>query len=195
MKSGQVSQLRQSLLLKVFRHWIVSLDHFDVQGKQLMRTPAKLFLPIMIVCVWLPSFTARAQSGDPAVIDKFIASQARKEEGSEPDGIRKVITGDLNRDGVPDAAVLFTIEGQNGTNNYVQYLAVFLRKNGRLVYAAHKQVGGKNMRSIELTSIKDNLMFCDTTDYAKRDPSCCPTIKGRTSYALVRNKLTEMRRK
>jgi hypothetical protein len=155
-----------------------------------MRTSAKLVLPILVLC--LSSFTSRAQSGDTSVIDKFIASQETKEDGAEPEGIRKVSTGDLNHDGVADAAVLYTIEGQNGTNNYVQYLAVFLRKKGRLVYVAQKPVGGKNRRSIELTSIRDNVMFFDTTGYAKRDPACCPTIKGRTRYALVGNKLTEM---
>jgi hypothetical protein len=157
-----------------------------------MRAFARLLLPITVVCLCLASSTSGAQSGDSAVIDKFIASQAEKQAGSEPDGIRKVMIGDLNHDGTPDAAVLFTIEGQNGTNNYIQYLAVFLRKNGRLVYAAFQPVGGKNRRAIELTSIKDNVIFLDTTGYAKRDPSCCPTIKGQTKYALVRNKLTEM---
>jgi len=135
------------------------------------------------------------QSNEAAVIDKFIARQAEKAGGSEPEGIRKILTGDLNNDGVADAAELFTIEGQNGSNNYVQYLAVFLRKNGRLVYAAHAPVGGKNRRSIELTSIKDNVIFLDTTAYAKRDPSYCPTIKGRTKYALARNKLAELGRR
>jgi hypothetical protein len=157
-----------------------------------MRKIARLVLPVLVLCSF--SLNAGAQSGDTAVIDRFIERQAAKEDGSEPDGIRKVITGDLNRDGIADTAVLYTIEGQNGTNNYVQYLAVFLSRNGRLVYAAHTPVGGKNRRSIELTSIKNNVMLFDTTGYAKRDPACCPTIKGRTSYALVGNKLTEKRR-
>ena len=158
-----------------------------------MKTFAKLVLAILVLC--LSSFTSGAQSGDAGVIDKFIARQAARENGAEPEGIRKVITGDLNHDGVADTAVLYTIEGQNGTNNYVQYLAVFLSRKGRLVYAAHTPVGGKNRRAMELTSIKDNVMFFDTTGYAKRDPACCPTIKGRTRYALVGKKLTELSRK
>ena len=160
-----------------------------------MRTFAGLLIPMIAICLGLASSLSGAQSDDNAVIDQFIARRAEKEAGSEPDGIRKIVTGDLNRDGAPDAAVLFTIEGQNGTNNYIQYLAVFLRKKGRLVFAAIQPVGGKNRRAIELTSIKDNVIFLDTTGYAKRDPSCCPTIKGRTRYALVRNKLMEMRGK
>ena len=160
-----------------------------------MRKSAQLVLPIIVLYGCFSSLSSRAQSGDAAVIDKFIAGQAEKEDGSEPEGIRKLIIGDLNHDGVPDTAVLFTIEGQNGTNNYVQYLAVFLRRNGRLVYAAHAPVGGKARRSIELTSIRDNVILLDTTAYAKRDSSCCPTIKGKTRYVLVRNKLTEMTRR
>lgn len=159
-----------------------------------MRRSARLFLVISVLCLFPGWSTAAVQSDDAAVIDRFIARQAAKAGGSEPDGIRKVLTGDLNHDGVADAAVLFTIEGQNGSNNYVQYLAVFLRRNGRLVYAAHAAVGGKNRRSIELDSIKDNVIFLDTTAYAKRDPSCCPTIKGRTRFVLARNKLAELGR-
>src|SRR5260370_33556024 len=75
----------------------------------LLTTSARLLLPIMVACLCLASSTSGAQSGDAAVIDKFIASQAEKQAGSEPDGIRKVMTGDLNHDGVADAAVLFTI--------------------------------------------------------------------------------------
>ena len=159
-----------------------------------MSTFAGLLTLIIAICLGLDSSVSGAQSEDNAVIDQFIARRAEKDAGSEPNDVRKIVTGDLNRDGAPDAAVLFTIEGQNGTNNYIQYLAVFLRKNGRLVFAAIQPVGGKNRRAIELTSIKDNVIFLDTTGYAKRDPSCCPTIKGRTSYAIFLNRLTEMRR-
>ena len=158
-----------------------------------MKTFAKPVLATLVLCLF--SFTSGGQSGDAGVIDKFIARQEARENGTEPDGIRKVITGDLNHDGVPDTAVLYTIEGQNGTNNYVQYLAVFLSLKGRLVYAANTPVGGKGHRAMELTSIKGNVMFFETTAYAKRDPACCPTIKGRTRYALVGKKLTEMSRK
>ena len=158
-----------------------------------MRTLANLVLPILVLCLF--SFTARAQSSDATVINKFVATHVAKENGEEPEGVRKTITRDLNHDGVADTAVLYSIEGQNETNNYVQYLAVFLRKNGRLVYAARTPVGGKGRRSIEITSIKDNVIFFDTTGYASQDAGCCPTIKGRTSYVLVGSRLKEMRPK
>ena len=122
-------------------------------------------------------------------------SSARQNEnrGEEPDGIRKTIEGDLNHDGAADVAVLYTIEGQGGSNNYIQYLAVFVRKKTGLVFAARTPVGGKNRRGMELTSIKDNVIYFDTTGYADRDPSCCPSVKGTTTFTLVRNKLIEKR--
>jgi hypothetical protein len=145
---------------------------------------------IGLTCVYTP-----AQSDDQAVIDKYIAGQARREHGEEPDGIRKTVEGDINHDSAADVAVLYTIEGQGGSNNYIQYLAVFVRKNGKLVFAARQVVGGKNRREIEITSIKDNTIYFDTTAYGPRDPSCCPTIKGHTKYVLAGSRLIEKRQK
>lgn len=136
-----------------------------------------------------------AQTDDKATIDKFIAAQATREHGEEPDGVRKVVEGDLNRDGAADTAVLYTIEGQNGSNNYIQYLAVFLRQSGKLVFAARQAVGGKLRREIDLTSIKDNATLFDTTSYGPKDPACCPTIKGKTRFVLTGKRLVERRGK
>ncbi len=153
-----------------------------------------LTLVLLILSLILTSPNVTAQSEDTVVIDKYIASQAKREGGEEPDGIRKTIEGDLNHDGAADVAVLYTIEGQGGSNNYVQYLAVFVRKKTGLVFAARTAVGGKNRRAIELTSIKDNAMLFDTTGYGPRDPSCCPTIKGHTKFALTGKQLVEKRK-
>ena len=155
----------------------------------------KIFPILILLTLILTSPTVTGQSDDKAVIDKSIAAQAKRERGEEPDGIRKTIEGDVNHDGVADVAVLYTIEGQGGSNNYIQYLAVFVRKKTGLVFAARAPVGGKNRRGMELTSIKDNVIYFDTTGYADRDPSCCPSIKGTTSFTLVGNKLVEKRRK
>jgi hypothetical protein len=152
----------------------------------------------MIVClpllIALASLTVTAQSDDKTVVDKYIASQAKRERGEEPDDIRKTIEGDLNHDGTADVAVLYTIEGQGGGNDYIQYLAVFVRKKTGLVFAARTPAGGKNRRSIDLISIKGNVMYFDTTNYASSDGSCCPSIKGTTTFTLTGRKLIEKRR-
>lgn len=150
-----------------------------------------VLLPIILAVGAITSF---AQIADTVVIDKLISAQAAREKGEEPDGIRKVVSGDINYDGVADTAVLFTIEGQNGSNNYIQYLAVFLRTKKGLTYAAERSVGGKNRREAELRSIADGLINLNTVDYGPNDPSCCPTIKGTTRYTLDAGRLKETRR-
>jgi hypothetical protein len=145
-------------------------------------------LLLAVVCV-----AAVAQDRDRAVIDKFIRSQESEGNGYEAKGARTTVKGDLNHDSVADTAVLYTLEGQFGTNNYVQYLAVFVRAKGRLAHGANTPVGGKYYRAIELTGIRDNVMLFKTTDYAESDPRCCPSIEGTTRYVLKGDGLKELR--
>jgi hypothetical protein len=152
----------------------------------------RMILPLTLI-IAITSLTVPAQSDDKTVVDKYIASQAKRERGAEPDDVRKTIEGDLNHDGSADLAVLYTIEGQGGSNNYIQYLAVFVRTKTGLLFAARTPVGGKNRRSIDLSSIKANVMYFDTTDYATGDGSCCPSIKGTTTFTLTGRKLIEKR--
>ena len=158
-----------------------------------MRSIVRVLLLIAIT-ITLPLLCS-AQADDTAVIDKFIAAQAKKEKGEEPEGVRKTITGDVNHDGVADTVVLYTIEGQNGSNNYIQYLAVFLRVNGKLTYATHQAVGGKNHRSVDLGQITDGVINLEFTDYSRNDPSCCPTLKHPGKYVFSAGVLKEIRPK
>jgi hypothetical protein len=149
-----------------------------------------VFALIILCCLAAP---LNAQQADSKVIDSYIAAQAKREKGEEPDGVRKVVQGDLNKDGVDDVAVLYTIEGQNGSNNYIQYLAVFLGTNKGLVFAARTPAGGKNHREAELVSITNGKINLNTVDYGPKDPSCCPTIKGATKYLLAGRRLREIK--
>lgn len=155
-----------------------------------MRIAFKFALPVMLLCI--SSFASRAQDQDTAVIDKFIARQAAEESADEYKEARKVATGDLNRDGVPDLVVLYTIEGQNGTNNYTQYLAAFVRMKGKLVHVTHTSVGGKLNRDVELQSIRNNVVLFKTLNYGPRDAACCPSKKGTARFTLVGRKLKEL---
>lgn len=138
------------------------------------------------------SFVSSAQAPDTAVIDKFISEQATQESGDEYTDARKVVAGDLNGDGLSDRAVLYTIEGQNGSNNYVQYLAVFVRDKSGLVPVTHTVVGGKSNRSVELRSIRNNVIFFKTLNYGPKDAACCPSRKGTTRFMLVNRRLKEL---
>jgi hypothetical protein len=135
------------------------------------------------------------QDNDTAVIDAFIARQAKRERGEEYRDARKVVAGDLTHDGQPETVALYTIEGQGGSNLYIQYLAVFVRRNGKLSSRAHAEVGGKSARGVELNSVEKNSILLDTLNYGPKDASCCPSIKGTTRYVLSGLRLREQQRR
>jgi hypothetical protein len=135
------------------------------------------------------------QDPDTALIDSYIARQAKRERGEEYRDARKVVTGDLTHDGQPETVVLYTIEGQGGSNLYIQYLAVFVRLKGNLLPLTHADVGGKSTRGVELASVENNSILLDTLNYGPKDASCCPSVKGTTRYVLSGGKLREQIRR
>ena len=149
-------------------------------------------LLILVIVLFTPSLAFPTQNQDLTVVDQFISKQAKQEEGEEYADARKMMVGDLNRDGVPDVAVLYTIEGQNGTNNYLQYLAVFVRTKSKLVSAAHTVVGGKLNRDVDLQSIKNNVIRFKTLSYRASDPASTPSRKGTARFVLLKRRLREL---
>jgi hypothetical protein len=148
-----------------------------------------------ILSFWPGADALAIQDEDTVTIDGFIARQARRERGEEYGEARKVLTGDLTHDGAPETVVLYTIEGQRGSNLYIQYLAIFLRRKGKLLPLTHASVGGKLARSVEVTSVENNSIFLETMGYGPKDAACCPSVKGTTTYILIRNKLRERKRR
>ena len=148
----------------------------------------------MIALFWITPCTLAAQDPDESVIDSFISRQAHREHGEEYRNARQVVTGELTHDGIPDTVVLYTIEGQDGTNNYIQYLAVFVRSKGVLAAEGYAEVGGKSYRTIELISVDDHTIHLQTLNYTQNDPACCPSKKGETRYILKGHKLRELKR-
>ena len=146
----------------------------------------------LTLCLLSPVVSSN-QDRDTATIRSYIANQARRERGEEYEDARKIMSGDLNGDGSPETVVLYTIEGQRGSNNYIQYLAVFARHSSKLVPIVHAAVGGKSYRSIELNSVDNQRVNLDTLSYGPKDASCCPSNKGKTSYALVGRSLREQK--
>jgi len=155
-----------------------------------MKKVLVLVLPFLLPCIAV--FALPNNDEDTAIVSKFISAQAAREKGEEYEAARKALTGDLNRDGIPDLAVLYTIEGQDGTNNYLQYLGVFVRTKGKLVPAAHTVVGGKLNRDVTLDSIRNNVIRFKTLRYGPNDPASTPSIKGTTRFVLAKRRLKEL---
>jgi len=150
-----------------------------------------------------PPRTQRSPSRRATSIDQFISHQESPENGYQAKGIGTVVRGDLNHDGIPDTAVRYTPEGQKGTNNYVRYLTVFIRVKSQLVHVADTPVGGKHYRSIELRSIKNNIMYFRLSITQRKIPPVAQRSRGRpdTSWratssrnCLANEKVTVQRR-
>src|SRR5262245_50659939 len=159
-----------------------------------MKSRILLIATITSVLVCPADIALARQDDDTGVIDAFIANQAKRERGEEHKDARKVVTGDLTHDGLPETVVLYTIEGQGGSNLYIQYLAVFMQRNGKLTPLTHADVGGKSARGVELASVENNSILLNTLNYGPKDASCCPSIKGTSRYVLSGGTLHEQKR-
>jgi hypothetical protein len=149
------------------------------------------FLPACLLVLSFAGLTF-AQSQDTKAVNLFISGQAKKEEAEEYKKARKILRGDINSDGKADLVVLYTLEGYGGGNLYIQYLAVFLSNGKTFRYANHDSAGGKNNRSVELTSIKNGTINLTTLEYSSNDPSCCPSKKGRARFVFQSGRLKEI---
>jgi hypothetical protein len=154
-----------------------------------------LLTSFMLVLLLSPIVATARQDEDTPSIDAYISRQAHRERGEEYRDARKVVVGDLTHDGVPETVVLYTIEGQRGSNLHIQYLAVFVRREGKLTPLTHADAGGKSARGVELTSVEDNSILLDTLDYGPKDAACCPSVKGKTRYTLSGRMLREQKQK
>ena len=156
---------------------------------------ATLVTIFVFVLFLSPMVTSARRDDDTAAIDAYISQQARRERGEEYREARKIVVGDLTHDGAPETVVLYTIEGQRGSNLHIQYLAVFVRRDGKLTPLTHADVGGKSSRGVELASVEDNAILLDTLDYGPKDAACCPSVKGKTRYILAGRILREQKQK
>ena len=152
-----------------------------------------LFLTLTSFANCLNQFGNNAQNNANNFVDKFVANQAKRERADEYEEARKIIRGDLNGDGKEDVAVLYTLEGFGGTNLYLQYLAVFINRGNKFVYATQRRVGGKNQRILELKSIAKGQINFETQEYLRQDASCCPSGKGHARFTFNNGKLKEIK--
>jgi hypothetical protein len=157
-----------------------------------MKAGRCYFTFVFLFC-WSGGIAFGHQDADSVAIDSFISRQAHRERGDEYREARKMIAGDLTHDGQPETVVLYTIEGQRGSNLYVQYLVVFVRHKGKLSALTHAEVGGKSVRAVELRSVEENSIFLDTMNYGPKDAECCPSVKGTTQYVLSGKSLREQK--
>lgn len=137
-----------------------------------------------------------------------LMGDSYSQEYKEYRGIQ-ILHNDKENMGV--AAVVFTIEGLGGGNNYTQFMAVFATLSEeseghpkRMNLLDVMAVGGKGIRSIEFKEIrmkesKRNIIITvPSSEYGPKDAMCCPSIKSEAQFIIeptVGGRLKEIAKK
>jgi major membrane immunogen (membrane-anchored lipoprotein) len=120
---------------------------------------------------------------------QYVEKQAQHSNGKEYSQFRNYAYGDIDGDGKEDAAVVYTLEGIRGGNDWLRFLAVKLSsENGRIIF---KQVGDKDIRSVVSIKIANGKIVASTLEYASNDASCCPSISKTATFVIKNGKLFE----
>jgi heat shock protein HslJ len=98
------------------------------------------------------------------------------------------VFGDLNGDGVDDAAVIL-IESSGGSGNF-RYLAAVINERGTPVNVATHFVGDREQ--MQAINIDEGEITLDMVAHAPEDPMCCPTQEVTKVYQLQDDQLIEV---
>ena len=101
----------------------------------------------------------------------------------------KIAFGDLNSDGVEDAAITI-VENFGGSGSFVSLLAI-TNQNGIPTAAASTIVDDRPM--LEELSIQNGKIYLAATIHGIQDPMCCPTLQTKRFYALAANNLVMLK--
>jgi hypothetical protein len=120
-----------------------------------------------------------------AVVDAFVKAHL-PEDAEEPSASREYIVGVAAADSPAVLVALYTVEEGN---NWTQFMVAF--KLDTLAYLGHSQVGGKGLRSVELTSASGSVIETTTLYYSDYDALCCPTVPGHSAFDAFEGGLAE----
>ncbi len=101
----------------------------------------------------------------------------------------KVAFGDLNGDGVPDAAVTI-VENGGGSGAFVSVVAM-LNQGGQPVYTGALLLDDRPM--LNNIAIQDGKIVVDAVIHGTNDPMCCPGFVVTETYGLTKSGLALLR--
>lgn len=120
-----------------------------------------LFISIFMILLAggsLPGVFAQVEDAPPE-IQTYVDREAKKQK--VPGEINKLVYGDLNGDGVKDAVVQYNIQIGYPGNNFLSYIAVFLKTKGKFVLAAKMENGAKLASVLVPASVRNKIITFD----------------------------------
>lgn len=162
-----------------------------ITGRLLTPTPTAFVFPTLVT-PQIDSLTATQLQNAEYTLTAFDnASRAfRLSDGAYKSGapdfadirmLEQIGFGDLNRDGVPDAAVLLA-ENFGGSGVFV-WLAAVLNENGKPYHVASSMIDDR--AQINALEIRDGNIFLDAVVHGPIDPGCCPNFPVTRTFRLM----------
>ncbi len=123
-----------------------------------------------------------------AAIRKIKLTDGKFQSGSDPTAAdyvnvsmgQQVAFGDLNGDGVDDAAIIIG-ENYGGTGDFVS-VAAMLNQSGQPVFAGSAGVDDRPI--INSLAIQNSQIRADATIHGPNDPGCCPAQPAMETFRL-----------
>ena len=95
--------------------------------------------------------------------------------------------GDLNGDGIDDAAVVFAVSG--GGSGTFYSLAAVINQGGAAVHVSSALLLGDRIQ-LETLTIAEGVITVQMVAHGPQDPLCCPTQRVVRRYQLIEDELT-----
>jgi heat shock protein HslJ len=136
--------------------------------------------------VYNSEFTA---SGTAPLVDGVYEEEAAPGSASKVTvTLTQHATGDLDGDGVPDAAAILATN-TGGTGTFITLEAV-LSQGGLPVHEATAPLGDRTQ--VKAVSIAGGVIALDMIVHGPQDPMCCPTQPAATQYRLQGGQLMQI---
>jgi hypothetical protein len=91
------------------------------------------------------------------------------------------------------AALLFTLQGVRGREDWEQYVAVFWQSGGHFLFCCQRHIGGKGERLMKSLAFEGDLLGVHGLAYTASDPPCCPSAPRALRLRLSHRALSEVR--
>jgi hypothetical protein len=144
-------------------------------------TPKGLLVAVAVAAWAAPAGAAPTCRTESAEVESAIAAKAKELSMAEYCQFRRYdALDDVDGDGKEDFLALFTLEGPNGANRHVTYLACFPSAIGAA--ASLVRAGERGERDPVELRVEGHRIVLSTLEYRPGDPMCCPSGKGRLVY-------------
>jgi hypothetical protein len=135
----------------------------------------------------------------PADIDSWLKSYAASTSTADPKPAQYYADTTAIAEGAvgtePATAILFTLEGIRGGNDYLQFMGLFWNRPDHHEFCCVARVGGKGIGNVDSLKIEGGLIRLSGLLFIKGvDAMCCPSKPYVTDMTVAESKLVVLSR-